>query len=89
MAPGQGYKVLCQYLITSPDQCGDCQLNPMNKPQPSNFLIQLMNIEAIQSAGAVFHYKDLTPVEWRGLLILKGERNRREIDRMRRGREQK
>src|SRR5262245_10535488 len=88
MAPGQGYKVLCQYLITAPDQCADCHLNPANKPRPSNFLIQLMNIEAIQSAGAVFNYKDLTPVEWRGLLILKGERNRREIERMHQGRKQ-
>ena len=83
MIPGAGYKVLCQYLITAPDQCADCHLNPANKPRPSYCLIQLLNIEAIQSAGAVFHYTDLTPTEWRGLLILKGERQRREIQRMR------
>jgi len=83
MISGGGYKVLCQYLITAPDQCADCHLNPANKPQPSHFLVQLLNIEAIQSAGAVFHYTDLTPPEWRGLLILKGERQRREIEKMR------
>lgn len=85
MIQGGGYKVLCQYLITAPDQCGDCHLNPANKPQPSNFLIQLMMIEALQSAGAVYHYKDLTPTEWRGLLILKGERQRRDLLRLRQG----
>ena len=82
MAPGQGYKVLCHYLITAPDQCHDCQLNPQNRAKPSVFLIQLMNIEAIQSAGAVYHYTDLTPAEWRGLLILKAERQRRQMAAM-------
>ena len=27
--------MLCHYLITAPDQCQDCQLNPQNRAKPS------------------------------------------------------
>lgn len=66
----------CRFIVTTPDACAPCALNPRNRPAPSARLSLLFYIEAMQSAGAVFAFGDLKPHEWEGLLLLKSERQR-------------
>lgn len=36
----------------------------------------ILHLETLQSAGAVFNYEVLNPREWRGLLLVKAERQK-------------
>jgi hypothetical protein len=63
-------------LIAAPDQCGDCPLNPRNKPAPSPRLSYLYRVQNWQAAGAAFHFTDLRPADWDDLVTLKTEQNR-------------
>jgi hypothetical protein len=67
---------LCDYLVQTPDACAECALNPRKKPAPSARLSFLFYVEAMQSAGAQFSFRDLKPHEWEGLLIVKAERQK-------------
>jgi hypothetical protein len=69
----------CGWIVSTPSYCDDCELNPFNKPTPSPPLAHLFYLESLITAGATFHYSDLVDREWRGLLMLKAERNRRQI----------
>jgi hypothetical protein len=67
----------CEYIVSAPDACEECPLNPELSPVPSPQLRHLFYLESLITAGATFHYSDLVDREWRGLLMLKAERNRR------------
>jgi hypothetical protein len=72
----------CAWIVSAPDACAECALNSDNRPQPSPWLTHLFYLEACQAAGIVFHYEDLTERETRGLVIVKGERNRQEMAKL-------
>lgn len=78
----------CRDIIRNPDACGPCKLNPANrKPQKptSRRFAHIAYLAQMQAAGAVFHYSDLTPGEWQGLIALKAEQNKRELERIKSG----
>jgi hypothetical protein len=79
------YKVRCGYLITTPDACPGCRMNVNNKPRASARLGYLFQIEGMQSAGAVFSFRDLPLEDWRDLIALKSERAAFQEERIRSG----
>ncbi|GEM_PF-3157278 len=70
----------CSWIVSTPDACADCKLNNDNRPQPSPWLSHLLYLHGCQAAGIVFRYEDLTERQMRGLMMLKGEINRRQIE---------
>jgi hypothetical protein len=70
-------------ILVRPDACAECPLNADNsRREVSPLLDHVFYLEQLQAAGAVFLYRDLTSFEWKALLFLKAERNRRELDRL-------
>lgn len=71
----------CGWITSDPDACSDCPLNPdhIEEPEPvevSPWTRHILHLDTLQSAGAVFNYEVLSPREWRGLLMVKAERNK-------------
>lgn len=71
----------CQVIQIDSDACAPCPLNRRNLPAPSARMRFLYQLEALQSAGAIFHFNDLPPEDWRDLLILKIERQKFEREK--------
>jgi hypothetical protein len=78
--PRNVFDPICDWIVSAPDACADCLLNPDNKPAASAEIAHLFRLESLHAAGATFLYGDLTEREWNGLLIIKAERNRRMLE---------
>jgi hypothetical protein len=76
----------CAWIVSTPDACAQCALNPRNKPVPSASLRFLYYLESLQGAGAMLHYNDLRPKEWRAMSTLKYERQRFELEQLKKNR---
>ena len=80
----------CSWIVANPQACDECALNPHNPraddAEITPVLRHVFFLEALQAAGAQFNFADLTPPEWRALIVLKGERNAAEIERMKKKR---
>ena len=81
-SPRNVFDPLCQWIVARPDACAECALNPRTRRAPSARLLRILHIDRLQRAGAVFHYRDLMPEEWDGLVILKDERHKIEIEQL-------
>src|SRR5262249_3466929 len=73
----------CSWIVSTPDACADCVLNPSKKPAPSARLAYILRLQNWQAAGAQFHFNDLRPQDWDDLVSVRAEQQKFERERWR------
>jgi len=80
------------YRLSGKRACEGCPANPENSPlleedpllvEWANHLMWLWNLHEL---GCVFRMDDLTPEEWRGLMVLRQEMDRKQEEELKRQR---